>query len=62
MSELESVNIVADICDGIKCNTEYSDLNDAVNLAHEAQIDLQLDGCSNGLCPINWKPQRGNAA
>jgi hypothetical protein len=62
MSELESVNIGADICDGIECNTEYSELNDEFALVHDAQVNLQSDVCSDGLCPINWKPRRDSAA
>lgn len=62
MSELESVHFGADNCDGIKCNTEYSELNDSFDLVHEAHVNLQSDVCSDGLCPINWKPSRNNAA
>ncbi len=62
MSELESVNIRADRCDGIECNTEYTELNETFDLVHEAHINLQSDVCSDGLCPINWKPSRSTAA
>ncbi len=62
MSELESVDIRADICNGIKCNTEYLELNDTFDLVHEAHVNLQSDVCSDGLCPLNWKPVRNTAA
>ncbi len=62
MSEHDSVYIRADLCDGIICNTEYTELNESFDLVHEAHSNLQSEGCSDGLCPINWKPQRPSAA
>ena len=62
MSELESVNIGAETCDGITCNTECSEPIDEFESAHDARIILQSDVCADGLCPLNWKPLRHNAA
>ncbi len=62
MSELESVNIGSHVCDGIKCNTEHSELNEGFDLVHEPYLNSQSATCSDGLCPINWKPLRGHAA
>ncbi|MBS1956145.1 MAG: hypothetical protein JST89_18315 [Cyanobacteria bacterium SZAS-4] len=62
MSELESVTIGAQMCDGIECNTEYVELNDTFDLTHQAHVNLQSDVCSDGLCSIEWKPSRDSAA
>lgn len=62
MSELESVNIGVDMCDGIKCDTEYTELNETFDLVHDEQLNSQSDVCCDGLCPINWKPLRHTAA
>lgn len=62
MSELESVNIRAERCDGIECNTEYIELDDTFDLVHETHVNVKSDVCSEGLCPVSWKPSRNTAA
>lgn len=43
MSELESVNICACSSDGIKCNTEYSELIEEFALVHDVRDELTDD-------------------
>lgn len=62
MSERELAEICAGLKSGIECNTESVELNNEFDLVREVMVDQHGEICSDGLCSLNWKPDRNSAA
>ncbi|HEY9679868.1 MAG TPA: hypothetical protein V6C76_17830 [Drouetiella sp.] len=61
MNDLELAEKRANVGNGIECSAVYTELNDAFDLVRETH-EGELDGCTNGMCAVTWKPERQNAA